>query len=469
MGAGAGPGARPPGGRKDLKSGPGWGMVGRSGGAAAGLAQLAEQLICNQQVIGSSPIAGSNPPGGNGKGPQMDRKIVDGVHWVGFVDWNIRDFHGYVTERGSTYNSYLILDREPALVDTVKAPYAAELLRNIAGRINPADLRWVVCNHAEPDHAGALPAVMAAAPRATLVCDQKCKDVLSIYHDTSKWAFKIVKTGDALPLGKRTLEFIETPMAHWPESMATWIPQDRLLFSMDAFGQHYATSGRFDDEVPEEILYHETKTYVANILMLYPGPVAKAVAAVRGLDPALICPSHGVTWRTKVKPMLDRYERWDVCAPTRKVVVMYDTMWKSTEAMAEAIAEGAIAEGGPAVDVKLFHVRATTGTVLATELLDAAAFAAGSPTLNGTLMPAMADALTYLKGLRPAKKAGFAFGSYGWGRGGPEEVEQYLQAMKVAPLRPLLKLNYKPSPAGLEECRQAGRLLARHALQAAPA
>ncbi len=398
----------------------------------------------------------------------MNRTIVDGIHWVGHVDWNIRDFHGYVTERGSTYNAYLVLDREPALVDTVKAPYAADLLRNIAELVNPADLRWVVCNHAEPDHSGSLPVVMAAAPNATLVCDQKCKDTLDIYYDTANWKVRIVKTGDALPLGERTLEFIETPMAHWPESMATWVPRDRLLFSMDAFGQHFATSGRFDDEVDESALFEEAKTYVANILMLYTLPVTKAVAAVRKLDPHVICPSHGLIWRRQVGRMLDSYDRWAVCAPVRKVMVMYDTMWKSTEMMAEAIVEGAIAEGGPSVDVKLFHVRSTTGTRLATEILDAAALAAGSPTLNGTLMPAMADALTYLKGLRPAKKSGFAFGSFGWGRGGVEEVDAYLKAMKVAPLRPLLKLPYKPSPAGLEECREAGRLLARHALTVCP-
>lgn len=209
----------------------------------------------------------------------MNRTLVDGVHWVGHVDWNIRDFHGYVTDRGSTYNSYLVLDEEPALIDAVKAPYAGELLRHIGERMDPAALRWVVCNHAEPDHSGALPAVMAAAPGATLVCDAKCKAVLDLYYDTAGWTFRIVRTGDTLPLGARTLEFIETPMAHWPESMATWIPQERLLFSMDAFGQHYATSGRFDDEVPESVLYYETKTYVANILMLYSMPVAKAVAA----------------------------------------------------------------------------------------------------------------------------------------------------------------------------------------------
>jgi len=398
----------------------------------------------------------------------MNRKIIDGIHWVGYVDWNIRDFHGYVTERGSSYNSYLILDDEPALVDGVKAPYAANLLGHISELIEPSKIRWVVCNHAEPDHSGALPAVMKACPDATLVCDEKCRVVLSNYYDVSDWTFKVVKTGDSLSLGKRTLDFIETPMTHWPESMATWIAQDRLLFSMDAFGQHYATNARFDDEVPESVLMFEAKTYVANILMLYTIPVQKAVAAVRGLGPKIIAPSHGIVWRSKVGEMLDLYDQWDCCTPTRKVILFYDTMWKSTEIMTHAIMDGAMEEGGRQLDVRLFHVGATTITRLATEILDAAAFAVGSPTLNGTLMPEVAQALTYLKGLRPAKKAGFAYGSYGWGRGGPEEVEEYLKAMRVELLRPVLKLQYKPTPEGLEECREAGRMLARHALKVCP-
>lgn len=399
----------------------------------------------------------------------MNRKIVEGIHWVGYVDWNIRDFHGYVTERGSSYNSYLILDDEPALVDSVKAPYASALLDHVAELIDPAEIRWVICNHAEPDHSGALPAVMKACPHATLVCDEKCKAVLANYYDTAGWTFKIVKTGDSLSLGRRTLSFVETPMAHWPESMATWVAEDQLLFSMDAFGQHYATSGRFDDEVPDTVLFFEAKTYVANILMLYTVPVQKAVAAVRALDPKIICPSHGVVWRSRIKEMLDLYDQWDCCTPVRKVMIVYDTMWESTDMMAHAMLEGAMEEGGPDLEVKLFHVGATTITRLATEVLDAAALAVGSPTLNGTLMPEVAHALTYLKGLRPAKKAGLAFGSYGWGRGGPEEVEGFLKAMRVELLRPVLKLQYKPTPAGLEECREAGRLLARHALKVCPA
>jgi anaerobic nitric oxide reductase flavorubredoxin len=400
----------------------------------------------------------------------MNRKIVEGVHWVGFVDWNIRDFHGYVTDRGSTYNSYLILDREPALVDTVKAPYAADLLRNVSELMNPADLRWVVCNHAEPDHSGALPAVMAAAPNATLVCDQKCKDVLGIYYDTAKWKFKIVKTGDSLSLGARTLEFIETPMTHWPESMATWIPQDRLA----------VLHGRLRPALRDERAVRRRGAGRRAVLrgedLRGEHPDALHGAGDEGggggpqLDPAIICPSHGVVWRARSRRCWTGYDRWDVCAPVRKVVVMYDTMWKSTEAMAEAIVEGAIAEGGPAAGSEAVQ-RARQHRHGAGH---------GNPRCGG-VRGGLADAqrhadaggggrLDLSEGPEAhAHKAGFAFGSYGWGRGGPEEVEHYLQAMKIELLRPVLKLNYKPSKAGLDECREAGRLLARQALKVCPA
>lgn len=391
----------------------------------------------------------------------MNRLVVDGVYWVGWIDWTIRDFHGYETKDGSTYNSYLLLDDEPTLIDAVKEPYAEYLLQNIAELLPPEKIRWVVCNHAEPDHSGALEKVLKACPNATLVCDAKCQKTLSRYFDVSNWKFKIVQTGDSLKIGRRTLEFIETPMAHWPESMATWLPDAGLLFSMDAFGQHYASSERFDDEVEWPLIREEAKTYVANILMLYGVPVAKAVAAVRTLAPKIIAPSHGIIWRTRVDDILNAYSEWDVCRPKKKVLIFYDTMWKSTEKMAQAIFEGASEVEG--VDVRKIYVRASHRTIVATEILDAATVAVGSATLNMGMMPALADALTYVKGLRPVGKAGFAFGSYGWGRGGAEDVEKVLQEMKVELLRPVLKANYLPDAADLAECRAAGRMLAERA------
>jgi flavorubredoxin len=230
---------------------------------------------------------------------------------------------------------------------------------------------------------------------------------------------------------------------------------------MDAFGQHYASNDRFDDELDWPAIREQARIYVANILMPYGAAVAKAVAAVRTLSPELIAPSHGIIWRSHVENILDCYSHWSAHKPEKKVLIFYDTMWKSTEMMAQAIYEGACETKG--TDVRLYSVHSTHRTRLAAEILDAAAIAVGSPTLNMGMMPSVADVLTYLKGLRPSGKAGFAFGSYGWGRGGPEDVEKVLQEIKVDLLRPFLKIPYRPSAEDLETCRAAGRLLGEKA------
>ncbi len=392
----------------------------------------------------------------------MNRTLRENIEWVGFVDWNVRDFHGYETSRGSTYNAYLVRDEKTALVDTVKAPYAQHLLGNVAELTDLSAIDYVVCNHAELDHAGSLPVVMKACPQAEVVCDAKCKDALAMHHDVSGWKFKIVKDGDTLSLGKRSFVFVETPMAHWPESMATYVPEEKLLFSMDAFGQHYASSNRFDDEEPFEDIMYEAKTYYANILMLYSKPIGRALSGAAGIEIEMLAPSHGIVWRKHVDTIIKSYQDWMVCKPKPKVLVIYDTMWKSTEMMAHAILDGA---AQPGVDAKLFYVRASNITVLATEVLDAATIAFGSPTLNQTLMPQMAAALTYLKGLKPAGKAGFAFGSYGWAKQGQQETHQYLEAMKVETMRDPLSVQYVPTEEDLQVCREAGRALAEKALE----
>jgi len=394
----------------------------------------------------------------------MDTRLREGIDWVGFVDWNVRDFHGYTTERGSTYNAYLVRDEKTALIDTVKAPYAGTLLEHVAALTDLSRVDYVVCNHAEPDHSGSLPAVMKAMPGAELVCDKKCRDTLAKYYDTTGWKFKVVASGETLSVGKRTLAFVETPMVHWPESMATYVPEEKLLFSMDAFGQHFASSGRFDDEEPLDVIMAEAKTYYANIVMLYGPQIAKTMDALEGIEVEIIAPSHGVIWRRNLDVIRSAYRDWVVCRAKPKVVIVYDTMWQSTDMMAKAIVEGAAL---PGVEVKLFNIRASSITVLATEVLDAAAIAVGSPTLNGTLMPQMAAVLTYLTGLRPAGKAGLAFGSYGWAKGAAKELDAYLRAMKVEILRDPVQAQFRPAAAALDECRAAGKLLAERALQAA--
>lgn len=393
----------------------------------------------------------------------MNTELKDGINWVGYIDWTVRDFHGYKTESGSTYNSYLIEDEKCAVIDGVKAPYADKHIEHIKAFTALENINYVVCNHAEPDHSGGIPALMNVCPDAELVCNAKCKDALEKHYDTADWKWLIVDDGDTISLGRRSLSFLNTPMVHWPESMFTYVPEEKILFSMDAFGQHFATAFRFDDEEPLDVILQEAKAYYANIVMLYGRPIAQTMAKAAELDIEMIAPSHGVIWRSHLKEVFEAYQKWVVCKPSPKVIVMYATMWKATEMMAEAILEG-VQECE--VEARFYNVDATHATNIATEVLDCAAIAIGSPTLNNSLMPNMAGVLCYLGGLRPANKQGFAFGSYGWSkRGGASEVEDRMKDMKIEITQDLIRSQYVPTPEILEQCREAGRQMGKYAEQ----
>lgn len=393
----------------------------------------------------------------------MNTTLKEGIDWVGYIDWTVRDFHGYKTESGSTYNAYLIQDEKCAVIDGVKSPYGSYSLDRIKALTALENIKYVVCNHAEPDHSGSLPELMAACPQAEMVCNAKCKDTLEKHFDTAAWAWHVVDDGDSISLGKRTLTFINTPMVHWPESMFTYVPEDKLLFSMDAFGQHYATAFRFDDEEPLDVILKEAKAYYANIVMLYGRPIAQTLERAATMDIEMIAPSHGVIWRSHIKEVFEAYQKYVVCKPAPKVIVLYATMWKATEMMAEAILEGAQECD---VEARFYNVDTTHPTQIATEVLDCAAIAIGSPTLNNTLMPKMAGVLCYLKGLRPTNKKGFAFGSYGWSkRGGASEVENTMKDMKIELMQEPIRSQYVPTPEVLEECRAAGREMGKYAAQ----
>ena len=419
------------------------------------LVVLLEQPPCKRRTSPARPLRFGE---GWVKGKlTMNTSLSNGIDWVGYVDWNIRDFHGYNTQRGSTYNAYLVQDEKTAVIDAIKEEYAKGLLSNISSLTKLSNIDYVVCNHAEPDHSGGLPILMKACPAAEIVCNAKCRDTLEKYYNTSEWKWKVISDGDSISLGKRTLTFINTPMVHWPESMFTYIPEEKLLFSMDAFGQHYASSNRFDDEEPLDELLAQAKIYFANIVMLYGKPIERVMEKASTLAIDIIAPSHGIIWRSHIEKIISAYSDWVIQRPKKKVVVFYDTMWKSTEIMAKAILEGLTEKN---VDAKLINVRVENITTLATEVLDASAIAAGSPTLNKILMPQMAAALTYLKGLAPKGKSAIAFGSYGWTKGGAEGVEEYLKDMKLNILCPPIHSNYKPTDEVLKECREAGHLLA---------
>ena len=395
----------------------------------------------------------------------MNHTLRENIYWVGFLDWNIRDFHSYDTHYGATYNAYLVLDEKNALIDTVKAPYAEDMLKNIAKYVEPSAIDYIVCNHAEPDHAGALGTAMKACPNATLICDKKCLTTLSSYFDTSDWKVQIVEDGETLSLGKRTLQFMTTPMVHWPESMFTYVPEEKLLFSMDAFGQHIATSNRFDDEVSLSDIMMEAKTYYANIVTPYGRQVVNCLVAASKLDIEMIAPSHGVIWRKHIPEILEAYQDWASGRLKPHLVILYDTMWESTKMMAEAIYNGAVTV--PGISAELVHVRRSNLTKIATKALDAAAIAIGSATLNAQMMPAMASALTYIKGLKPKPKASVAFGSFGWGLGGPEQLDKWIDEAKWTRVHDMIKSKYRPDAEVLALCAEAGRALGEKALELA--
>ena len=351
-------------------------------------------------------------------------EIKPDVYWVGGIDWTERNFHGYTTDRGSTYNAYLILDEKITLIDTCKPPFADELLERIADVIDPAKIDYVISNHVEQDHSGAIPAIMTAAPNAKIVTSDPhgLKGLKAHYGEA--YEYIPVKTGDTLNIGKRTLTFAATMMVHWPDNMVTYSAFDKILFSNDAFGQHYASSKRFDDEVGLPEVLDQAKKYYANIVMPYSRHVVKALGALGGLDFDMIAPSHGIIWRSHVADILDIYQKWSSLVPDEYAIVVYDSMWHTTEAMAQQILEAFIEAGIPA---RLFDLKVDHISDIMTEVLSARYIAVGSPTLNNGMMPTVASFLWYLKGLSPKDRIGIPFGSYGWGQNGPQEVAELLE------------------------------------------
>jgi len=383
-------------------------------------------------------------------------ELKKGIYWVGAIDWNIRSFHGYDTPRGSTYNAYLIIDDKVALIDTVKAPFFDELVERVQEIIPFDKIDYLISNHVEMDHSGSLPRVKALAKNATIIATERGKKGLTRYYK-KEWPFETVKTGDTLDLGKRKVTFVEIPMVHWPDSMVTYSPGDKILFSNDAFGQHLATSKRFDDEVGWEIIYPEAATYFANIVMHLAGPVLKALDAAKGLDLDMIAPCHGLIWRKDVEKIVKAYYAWAKFEAKEKVLIIYDTMWGSTEKMAKAILEGIREEG---VEAKLMNITQTGRTEIMKEVLDAKALIVGSPTLNNGLYPTVADFLCYFKGLRPQGKIGVAFGSYGWGGGATKAIIEELKATGVEVIEPEIKYPYLPDKEELEQCKELGKRVA---------
>ena len=385
-------------------------------------------------------------------------EIAKDIFLVGAIDWNIRDFHGYSTKHGTTYNAYLIMDEKITLIDTVKKEFTDELIRNISQVVDPRKIDYVISNHTEMDHSGGLPRVMhRVGEDKPLYCSKMGYKNLS-RHFPRKWNYQPVENGGELSLGKRMLTFMETRMLHWPDSMFTYVKEDKILFSSDAFGQHYAGLEKFDDQIGDAIMPH-AKKYFANILLLYSPLILKLVSKVTemGLALDMICPDHGIIWRQDPSKIISAYVEWSNQKPKRKAVVVYDTMWHSTETMAEAIVD---ALGRKGVDAKPMHLRKWHRSDIITEVLDAGAIIVGSPTLNNGFFPTVSDFLTYMKGLKPKNKIGAAFVSYGWSGEAVKLINKELEAMKFELIDPGVKIRYVPDDQGIEACYQLGKKIA---------
>lgn len=385
--------------------------------------------------------------------------LADNIYWVGVVDYNIRDFHGYVTKRGSTYNAYLIRDEKTALVDTVKYMFGEELLRNVCGLVDPEKIDYIIINHVEMDHSSSLPMIAKICKNATIIASERGKDAI-IEHYGPNFNIQTVKTGDTLKLGSRTVTFVEAPMLHWPDSMFTYIVEDKILMPNDAFGQHIATGQRFDDEVDEHILMEEAQTYYANILMLLGPQITRKIQEVvqMGIPIDMIAPSHGIIWRKNPGKIIQAYSDWAAGVTKKKVAIVFDTMWGSTDKMARAIAEGVISEG---VEVKMLKLRASDNTEAATEILDSKAVIVGSPTLNNGMFPTIGAFLTYMAGLKPKNKIWSFFGSFGWGGGAIRAMTEMVQKAGFEVQEPGLQVKYIPEKEELQKCFELGKQIAQ--------
>lgn len=389
----------------------------------------------------------------------MGKKLTKKVSWVGKIDWELTRFHGdeYSTHKGSSYNSYLVRDTKTVLIDTVWQPFDKEFVSRLKQEVDLKSIDYIVMNHNEIDHSGALPELMREIPKTPIYCTANgAKIIKGHYHQD--WNFVPVKTGDMLDIGESKLVFVEAPMLHWPDTMFTYMTGENILFSNDAFGQHYATESLYDDAVDQAELFTEALKYYANILTPFSRLVSKKIHEVLDLKLPLsmICPSHGVIWRSKYTEIVEQYLKWADNYQENQITLVYDTMWNSTRKMAEAIAMG-ICEADPDVTVKLMNSAKEDKNDILSEVFRSKAILVGSSTINGGSLFSVGGLVEMIKGLKFKNKRAAAFGSYGWSG---EAVTQLTEDLKKAGFDVVDK-GYQtlwiPDEAALNHCRAYGR------------
>jgi len=383
-------------------------------------------------------------------------EIKDKIFWVGAIDWNVRDFHGYSTYKGTTYNAFLVKDEKIALFDTVKKSHMNELVHHIKQLVDPTDIDYLIVNHVEMDHSGSLPEIIELIKPEKIFCSKMGLKAINEHFHPEGWPLEAVSNGQTISLGSKTVQFLETRMLHWPDSMFSYFPEDKLLISSDAFGQHLASSERFDDEIDLSELMEQTAKYYANILTLYSPLIRKLLAKVQelGLEIDMIAPDHGVIWRSHINDVIQAYSDWSQNKGKRKALVIYDTMWASTEKMAKAVVTGIDMTG---VSVKLINLAQSHRSDVMTDVLNAKAVVLGCATLNNGMLPRMAGFLMYMRGLKPTNKIGAAFGSFGWSGEAVKLMNAAMEEMKFDIIEPGMRVKYVPGDNDLQECVEMGK------------
>ena len=392
----------------------------------------------------------------------MGKRITDSVTWVGKVDWELKEFHGheYSVRRGTSYNSYLVKDEKVALIDTVWAPFAKEFVRSLSNEIELKKIDYVIAQHGEIDHSGALSELMRQIPDKPVYCTQNAiRSLKGQFH--CDWNFVPVKTGDVLELGAKKLIFVEAPMLHWPDSMFTYLTGENILFPNDAFGQHYATELLYNDLVDENELYTEAIKYYANILTPFSPLVIKKINEVLGfnLPVDLICPSHGVIWRDDPTQIVKKYLEWAAQYKENRILIVYDSMWNGTRLMAESIAKG-IVEQDKSVTVKLMNAAIEDKNDIMTDVFRAKLVLLGSPTVNNGYLHSIGGLLEMMKGLKFKAKKAAAFGSYGWSGEAVAQLSNGLKGAGFEVLNDGLRLTWMPDSDGIAKCMEFGRAIA---------
>jgi len=391
-------------------------------------------------------------------------KIKNNVYWVGKTDWELRRFHGheYSTHRGSTYNSYLIKEEKIVLIDTVWMPFSKEFVENLSKEIDLEKIDYVIANHAEIDHSGALPELMEKIPETPIYCTENgVKSLKGQYH--KDWNFHVVKTGDTLDLGNsKQLIFVEMRMLHWPDSMACYLTGDNILFSNDAFGQHYATEYMYNDLVDQNELYAECIKYYANILTPFSALVDQKIKEILALNIPIdiIATSHGVIWRDNPTQIVEKYLTWANDYQENQITILYDTMWEGTKRIAEAITKG-IREVDKKVNVKLYNIPKTDKNDLITEIFKSRIILIGSPTIGGGILSSIAEILEMIKAMRFKNKKAASFGCYGWSGESIKIIKEHLEKSGFSVINDGIRALWNPDDESLEKCVEFGREIAK--------